>query len=1115
MIERGSQKLNKVKPLFLLVMAAIWLTIISSASFSASLAQLIATSETPVIGVTHTSTDYVTDTFTRDDSTSLGTTEDSNAYPWNLTVNSTYPFTASISDGALCMVGPTATTLPQGAVIGNFVSKDFDVTYKCKYSTINTAKGWATLGFAYRGYNDTDGFSGYVVRILPVYSKDSTGKYYTSVVLHHQRDNHPVFQKSGYSFDFTNWNTIHVRAIGNRHSLWINGTPIYDLIDNNTYDQTKYASEGPAMFCCSAMTGYFDDLNLVGYTSFDNTGTITGKVIGMQDSSVGVANATVTLDGITAANTTAKTASTAVTTTTDSNGNYEFDNVCPGPHTISATASEYIDHSISVNMPDSEITVDNCVIPMAKVSTGSTVVDTFTRGPSSDLGSTETTGGAIEVPWVKSSDAVVASLPYSGALELGSLSTTSTVINGAYLDAATFAPSDFDVNVPFSMSLDAPNGQYLVMAYRQPTLDYTGGGYYVYIASSGAVKLMRGSTVLATATATIDPYSYTNIRISAVGSSHKVWASGSDTPDINVTDDGVLAGGYFGFAADINNVVDIGGLNLTTYQLPTWTMSGVVKDAATSQPISNANVTVLGKTVTTDTDGSYSVTVAAADFNYYAGESASIAFNAKARGYVTAAYNATEVIAQSMSEDITLTPRVPVSIPNVKSGNDGTEVYVKDAVVTGKYNGYVYIEDKNRTSGIKVKSTTANLNDIVAIVGTIATENGEKYLTATETDQFGTAKIEPLGTSNRSFAKGSGLSSVGLLMKTWGKVTYIDPNGAFMYVDDGSVLNDGNTLGDGGAAITGIKVLLDQTYDLSLPKIGVGSAADSNGFYAEYLKSGDSVSVTGVVALSSDGSQTPVLVPRSSMDITYANDVYEVVHESDTFPATEGSWSDTYKIWTMLSVSTDNASYNWPITGGLQCIPGTSYIRVRCHTYEGVALKNLRELKYSAYMNTMPTNVASKNTFSLQLSIDTQATGDETCDDVLVYEPYTGQGTTTTGVLGTWQVWDALKNGLWWSQNLNSTNGFTRAKPVSFSTYLAYYPNATLVTSSTDADTGTVYHYWQGTFSVNVYPWYAVQSGFVGTLGSVTVGVNTPDENNNEVITNTTYSFIPDPDTQQ
>jgi hypothetical protein len=60
--------------------------------------------------------------------------------------------------------------------------------------------------------------------------------------------------------------------------------------------------------------------------------------------------------------------------------------------------------------------------------------------------------------------------------------------------------------------------------------------------------------------------------------------------------------------------------------------------------------------------------------------------------------------------------------------------------------------------------------------------------------------------------------NLGLLVKCWGSVTYVDSAGAFAYVDDGSKLSDGNILGAGGASVTGIKVVLPS--GVLMPPVG-------------------------------------------------------------------------------------------------------------------------------------------------------------------------------------------------------------------------------------------------------------------------------------------------------
>ncbi len=51
-------------------------------------------------------------------------------------------------------------------------------------------------------------------------------------------------------------------------------------------------------------------------------------------------------------------------------------------------------------------------------------------------------------------------------------------------------------------------------------------------------------------------------------------------------------------------------------------------------------------------------------------------------------------------------------------------------------------------------------------------------------------------------ANGVGLNNIGLLIQTWGKVTYVDSSGTYFYVDDGGGLQD-------GSGQTGMRVALD------------------------------------------------------------------------------------------------------------------------------------------------------------------------------------------------------------------------------------------------------------------------------------------------------------------
>jgi hypothetical protein len=154
-----------------------------------------------------------------------------------------------------------------------------------------------------------------------------------------------------------------------------------------------------------------------------------------------------------------------------------------------------------------------------------------------------------------------------------------------------------------------------------------------------------------------------------------------------------------------------------------------------------------------------------------------------------------------------------------------TKVTIKDAVCTGQvsYNEY-YFQSYDRSAGIRVYASGAySAGTVVDLTGNISTYNGESRIAYPTITAKGTTTVTPLGLNNASVGGSkiglqeaiwgwkwvkkedgtseykllpdSGLNNVGLLVKTTGKVTYIDPAGAFAYIDDGSHADDGNTLG--------------------------------------------------------------------------------------------------------------------------------------------------------------------------------------------------------------------------------------------------------------------------------------------------------------------------------
>ncbi len=135
---------------------------------------------------------------------------------------------------------------------------------------------------------------------------------------------------------------------------------------------------------------------------------------------------------------------------------------------------------------------------------------------------------------------------------------------------------------------------------------------------------------------------------------------------------------------------------------------------------------------------------------------------------------------------------------------NGATAMLFSKVVTANFGGYFYIEETDRSSGIKVnRAGGPPVGSVVNVSGILNTVNGEREMSTATVETIGPhAPLEPLGLANLRLGgeaagaftpgvqAGIGLNNIGLLIRTWGKVKAIV--GAFyLYIDDGSALKDG------------------------------------------------------------------------------------------------------------------------------------------------------------------------------------------------------------------------------------------------------------------------------------------------------------------------------------
>ncbi len=202
-------------------------------------------------------------------------------------------------------------------------------------------------------------------------------------------------------------------------------------------------------------------------------------------------------------------------------------------------------------------------------------------------------------------------------------------------------------------------------------------------------------------------------------------------------------------------------------------------------------------------------------------------------------------------------PTVVSDVSGVAALPANSAVKLTSAVVTvasGLWSGgYTYVEDTSRAAGILVQDlsgATLNEGDIVSVEGTKTIDSdGEPVISGAVTViTTPSTPLKPLGMPGKAVI-GKGIDDMGILATSWGKVTYVNPSGTYLCIDDGSGLTNGDGNGDTGLAVN-LSMLATAPALSSLPAVG------------KY------VSAAGVVGLSNlGGGVVPVLNLRKITDI--------------------------------------------------------------------------------------------------------------------------------------------------------------------------------------------------------------------------------------------------------
>jgi len=104
---------------------------------------------------------------------------------------------------------------------------------------------------------------------------------------------------------------------------------------------------------------------------------------------------------------------------------------------------------------------------------------------------------------------------------------------------------------------------------------------------------------------------------------------------------------------------------------------------------------------------------------------------------------------------------------------------------------------------------------------------------------------------------GTGLNNIGLLIKTCGKVTYVDDTNKFFYIDDGSGIKDG-TLKPDSTPVLGIRVSYkDLAPGVTFQRPDVGTWVTVTG-----------ISSTSEIPVNDTTKIIPTLMPRRQEDVS-------------------------------------------------------------------------------------------------------------------------------------------------------------------------------------------------------------------------------------------------------
>lgn len=331
-------------------------------------------------------------------------------------------------------------------------------------------------------------------------------------------------------------------------------------------------------------------------------------------------------------------------------------------------------------------------------------------------------------------------------------------------------------------------------------------------------------------------------------------------------------------------------------------LSGAVRDQ-NSSPIQGVQVTLNpgGQSATTSSDGAYSFSwLPPGDYS----------LTALKAGWKPA--HASQIsVSDSQNTEASVMMEPLMALRLVKGLADGASAAVGGTVtaVFAEGNGQrAYIQASDRSGGIAVlTSAPISENDSALVEGVLGTVDGERVVQASTAHIVGDAEpARALAMGNRALGGGpSGLqgavldnasadqtstrlNNIGLLVKAWGRVSFVSPDGSYFYLDDGSGIAD-------GSGHSGVRVACE-----GLPRPLQGDGVWVRG-------------ISGATVLG--GKVVRLLRPRSIADLSYVSAI-ELVNPGFETGSLQG--------WTEYSATDKVISGTW--FGGITAHSGQRFL---------------------------------------------------------------------------------------------------------------------------------------------------------------------------------------------